>query len=99
MGKNLCVMKILPDDVDVDLKDLQSKIESVLQNNVKDVDGKHVLCQLTKCMEEPIAFGLKALKIHVVAPENLPGGTTPIEDALAALQGVQRVECEIVTRI
>ncbi|MHA1792304.1 MAG: elongation factor 1-beta [Promethearchaeota archaeon] len=99
MGRNLCVMKVLPDDVDIDLKDLQGQIEKTLQEDIKDTEGNHQLCQLMKCVEEPIAFGLKALKIHVAIPEAMPGGTQPVEDALEKLSGVQRVETEIVSRI
>ncbi|MHA1679955.1 MAG: elongation factor 1-beta [Promethearchaeota archaeon] len=99
MARNLCVMKILPEDTDVDLKLLQDQIEKALQEDIKDVDGNHQLCQLMKCVEEPIAFGLKALKIHAAMPENMAGGTTPVEEALEKLPGVQRVETEIVTRL
>ncbi|MBD3186682.1 elongation factor 1-beta [Candidatus Bathyarchaeota archaeon] len=99
MARNLCVMKVLPEDTEVDLKALQGEIENKLQKDIKDVDGNHQLCQLMKCVEEPIAFGLKALKIHVAIPENMPGGTTPVEEALAEIPGIQRVETEIVTRL
>jgi elongation factor 1-beta len=92
-------MKVLPDDIDIDLKKLQGDIEKTLQENIKDTEGVHQLCQLVKCVEEPIAFGLKALKLQVTMPEDLKGGTTPVEDALAALPGVQRVETEMVTRL
>ena len=99
MGKMLCVMKVLPEEVDTDLTKLQDDIEKTLQEKIKDVDGTHQLCQLAKCVEEPIAFGLKALKIQVTMPEDLKGGTTPVEEGLAALPGVQRVETEMVTRL
>jgi len=92
-------MRILPEDVDTNLKELQSKIETMLLNDIKDVEGQHQRCQLVKCVEEPIAFGLKALKIHVVMPENMKGGTAPVEEALNTLPGVQRVETEIVSRM
>lgn len=92
-------MKVLPEDVDVDLTQLQATIEKVLQEDIKDMEGNHQLCQLMKCVEEPIAFGLKALKIHVAMPEKMSGGTTPVEEALGNLPGVQRVETEIVTRL
>ena len=46
----------------------------------------------------PIAFGLRALGVRVKMPESLQGGTQPIEDAMSALEKVQRVEVELVTR-
>ena len=99
MARNLCVMKVLPEDTEVDLGELQEKIEKILQEDIKDMEGNHQLCQLVKCVEEPIAFGLVALKIHVAAPEKMSGGTTPIEEALEGLPGVQQVDNEVVTRL
>jgi elongation factor 1-beta len=99
VGRNACIIKVLPEDTDMDMEQLKVDIENVLQNDVKDLDGNPVLCQLMGAQEEEIAFGLKALKIQVAAPENMPGGTQPIEDALSAIPGIQRVEVELVTRL
>ena len=68
-------------------------------HTVKDLEGKHKVCQLLACKEEPIAFGLKALNIQVSMPEFMAGGTQPVEDILSKLPGVQRVEVGIVTRL
>jgi translation elongation factor aEF-1 beta len=98
-GTNVAVIRILPEDVDIDLSLLKDKITSVLLSDVKDMEGKHKVCQLMMCKEEPIAFGLKALNLHVSMPEFMAGGTQPVEDVLSKLPGVQRVEVSIVTRL
>ncbi|NMC04251.1 MAG: elongation factor 1-beta [Candidatus Lokiarchaeota archaeon] len=98
-GTNVAIMKVLPDDVDVDLIKLKEQIANVLFNDIKDFEGKHKVCQLMVCKEEPIAFGLKALNLQVSMPEFMAGGTQPVEDALSKLPGVQRVEVSIVTRL
>ena len=46
--------------------------------------------------EEEIAFGLKALKAFVIMPGDYAGGTQPIEDAFAKVQGVGQVDVEVV---
>nr|MDO8114670.1 elongation factor 1-beta [Candidatus Sigynarchaeota archaeon] len=98
-GTNVAVMKVLPEDTEIDLKLLKDKITDILLNDIIDKEGNHKVCQLLVCVEEPIAFGLVALKIQVSMPEFMAGGTQPVEDALSKLPGIQRVECEIVTRL
>lgn len=87
MPKNvLAIIKVLPEDVDTDLDALAGEIERAMPEN----------CTIEKKETEPIAFGLKALKIRVKAPADL-GGTDPIEEAIQALDGVQRVETLMVS--
>ncbi len=98
-GTNVALIRVLPEDVDIDLIKLKEQITNVLLSDVKDMEGKHKVCQLLVCKEEPIAFGLKALNIQVSMPEFMAGGTQPVEDVLSKLPGVQRVEVSIVTRL
>jgi elongation factor 1-beta len=53
---------------------------------------------IEKTAPVPIAFGLRALSVRVKMPEATEGGTQPLEDAMSALEKVQRVEVELVTR-
>lgn len=88
MGKNvLALMKVLPDDIDTDLDKLAEAISGQLPEG----------CVIEKKDEEPIAFGLKALKLRVIIPAETEGGTTPVEEAIAKVKGVQRVETEMVS--
>lgn len=90
MGKSvIAVLKVLPDDVDTDLDELAEKIGGVLPEG----------CVVTKKEVQPIAFGLSALKLQVRLPADHEGGTTPVEEAIEALEEVQRVETEVVTLI
>ncbi|MEB3765801.1 MAG: elongation factor 1-beta, partial [Desulfurococcales archaeon] len=49
--------------------------------------------------EEPIAFGLKALKIIIAIPEETEGGTEKLEEFLKQVEGVEEVEIETVHRL
>ncbi|MHA1263774.1 MAG: elongation factor 1-beta [Candidatus Helarchaeota archaeon] len=81
-------MKVLPEGIEVDLKKLQDQIKNVLPENAK----------IYKVAEEPIAFGLKCLKVTVIIPDE-EGGTEPVEKAISSIKEVQRVEVELVSRM
>ena len=86
----LAVTKVLPDDIDTDLEKLKGKIAETLKPLNTVIEQSRI---------EPIAFGLKALIVRLVIPEETEGGTQPIEDAIEALEEVQRVEVTMVSRI
>jgi elongation factor 1-beta len=87
--KNVVVqMKVLPEGIEVDLGKLQEKIKAALPENA----------DMYKVKEEPIAFGLKCLKVTVLIPD-AEGGTEPVEQAILAIEDVQRVEVELVSRM
>jgi translation elongation factor aEF-1 beta len=48
--------------------------------------------------EEPIAFGLVALKLQISIPHEM-AGTDPVEQAISGVEGVQRVEVEMVSML
>ncbi|MHA1650772.1 MAG: elongation factor 1-beta [Candidatus Helarchaeota archaeon] len=81
-------MKVLPEDIDVDLNKLQEQIRESLPENVR----------IYKVVEEHIAFGLKCLKVTVIMPD-AEGGTEPVEQAISSIKGVSRVEVELVSRM
>ncbi len=81
-------MKVLPEGIEVDLNKLQDKIKEVLPEGVK----------IYKIIEEPVAFGLKCLKVTVTMPDAI-GGTDPVETAISSIEDVSRVEVEIVSRL
>ena len=85
----IAIMKVLPDDVDTDLKKLLANIKKKLP------DG----CEIVKEEIEPIAFGLSALKLQVKIPYGMVGGTQPVEDAISGVPEVQRVETEMVSNL
>jgi elongation factor 1-beta len=78
MGGVIAIIRLMPESVDVDLEKLKKTIRSEIPA-VQDI------------AEEPIAFGLKALKIAAIVGDD-EGGTEPLEQALAAIDGVASAE-------
>jgi elongation factor 1-beta len=78
MGSVALILKIMPESPEVDLNDLAGKIKEKVAG-VQDV------------REEPIGFGLKALKMAVVVDD--AGGTSDaVEEAINSIDGVERAE-------
>lgn len=80
MGDVAATIKIMPVDVDTDLAALKERLIAVLPEGATFGTSK----------EEPIAFGLKALMM-VVMVGDLEGGTEQVEEAFAAVEGVESV--------
>jgi elongation factor 1-beta len=74
--------KIMPENLDVDLKKLKSKIEKTIKSFNSGV--------FNEAMEEPIAFGLKALVVTFALPEKEE--VDKVENAIRELDGVSSVE-------
>ena len=89
MTNVIVTMKIMPESPDVSL----SKIEADAKKKIIDFAGEGDM----KMEEEPIAFGLKALKIIFIMDESI-GSTEKIEEAVAEIEGVKSVEITDVRR-
>ncbi len=89
MARVLVIVKVLPTDIEINLEDLKKKIEEKLPEGY-EVKGYDI---------EPIAFGLKALRLYIFMPENVEGGTEPLENMIQEVEGVSQVEVETVHRI
>lgn len=89
VAKVLVGLKILPEDVEVDLKRLVNEVSKKLPEGYN----------LHHYQEEPIAFGLKALKLYISMPEETEGGTERLEEIVKNVEGVSQVEVDMVTRI
>ncbi|RLE82732.1 MAG: elongation factor 1-beta [Thermoprotei archaeon] len=88
-GRVYVVIKVYPEDIDVNLNSLLGEIRKSLPKGVS----------LVKSEEEPIAFGLKILKVHLIMPEETEGGTSKIEEIIAQIKGVSQVEVAWLTRM
>ncbi len=88
MAKVLTVLKVYPKDVDVDLDDVVSRLRSVLPSRYELVRSEKVY----------VAFGLYILRLYVLMPEDVEGGTEELECIVKGLEGVENVETELVTR-
>ena len=80
MAKAGITVQIMPESVEIDLKDLEVKVRKVINDTYGDVGEIRV-------SEEPIAFGLIALKVIFIIDESL--GTDVIEEALLNLDEVE----------
>jgi len=78
MGDVVLIIRIMPESPEIDLEDLKSRITSA-------IGGLHDI------REEPIGFGLKALKIAVVVSD-AGGESDAVEARLNDLDGVERAE-------
>ncbi len=85
MGKLVARVKILPNDVDVNLDDLA--------NNISSAEGIVV----KRYSKEPIAFGISALILDIVMDED-NADTDAIEDRLKRFDGVSEVEIVNMSR-
>ncbi|TFH08303.1 MAG: elongation factor 1-beta [Candidatus Thorarchaeota archaeon] len=88
MARVVMTIKIMPDGVEIDLDDLLEQIKSVVPEGT-DVGAVET---------QPIAFGLKAIRMNLVRDESL-GGTDDIEAAISAVEGVAQVDVEMVSRM
>ena len=88
MAQAIVTLKIMPKTPEVDLKE----IEASATREVETFGG-----QVGKIEQEPIAFGLKAVKIFFVMDES-KGSTEELETAIAQLPGIQSVQVTDVRR-
>jgi elongation factor 1-beta len=78
MGDVALIIKVMPESPDVDREELKKLIRSTLAR-VQDIQ------------EEPIGFGLVALKVVTVVPD-AEGQTDAAEAALNSIAGIERAE-------
>jgi len=88
VGRVAVVLKIYPEDVSTDLSRLVEDIKNSLPAGFN----------LEMWELEPVAFGIKILKVLITMPENIEGGTDPLEQLISSVPGVSQVEVEYVTR-
>lgn len=78
MGDVALIIRVMPESPDVDLAGLTGKIRERVP-------------RLNDVREEPIGFGLKALKIVVIVSD-AAGESDTVEDDINAIEGVERAE-------
>lgn len=89
MATAIATMKIMPDSPDVDMEALEAKVQVEIAKFAGEGD--------TRTEIEPIAFGLKALKITFVMDEEL-GSPDALEEPITKLEGVNSFEIIDVRR-
>jgi elongation factor 1-beta len=88
MGKVAAELKVMPESPEVDLDELQERLEQVLPEGAK-ING---------FKRDDVAFGLVALLPTVIVPDDA-GGTDAVEDAFEDVEGVESVSVENVGRL
>ena len=88
MASVIITLKIMPSQIDVDL----SKLEKKAKEKISRFGG-----EVGKVEIEPIAFGLKALKLIFVMDERI-GGTDKLEEDISKINGVESVVIEDARR-
>ena len=89
MAQIVATIKIMPESPESDLSSIQNSAE----DEIKKFAGETQI----KAEQEPIAFGLKALKIIFVMDED-KGSTETLEEAIKIIPGVNSVETIDVRR-
>ena len=89
MARVVVTLKIMPESPEIDL----SKIEAKAKTKIVDFSQSKEM----KIEQEPIAFGLKALKITFVMDES-KGSTDALEEHIKNVSGVNSVEVVDVRR-
>ena len=88
MGKVAAAIKVMPESPELDLEDLENRLEASLPEGAK-INGID---------REDVAFGLVALFPTVIVPDDA-GGTEAVEEAFRSVEGVESVSVEEVGRI
>ncbi|MFW9925590.1 MAG: elongation factor 1-beta [Candidatus Thorarchaeota archaeon] len=88
MARVVMTLKIMPEDLEVDLDDLLERIKTAIPEGT----------DLGATETQPVAFGLKALRMNLSRDESM-GGTDDIEAAISTVEGVSQVEVERVSRM
>ena len=88
MGKVAAKIKVMPNSPDIDLDDLQERLEQSLPEGAK-INGFE---------RDDVAFGLVALLPTVIVPDDA-GGTEAVEEAFSGVDDVESVSVENVGRI
>lgn len=88
MGEVAAAIKVMPTGAEVDLDALEEKLESKLPGNA----------EITQVDREEVAFGLTALLVNVVVPDD-EGGTQAVEDGFSSIEEVESVSVENVGRV
>ncbi|MFB6155247.1 MAG: elongation factor 1-beta [Haloferacaceae archaeon] len=88
MGKVAAVVKVMPNSPEVDLDELQDRLEASLPEGV----------EIRGFERDEVAFGLVALIPTVVVPDDA-GGTEAVEEAFSGVDDVESVQVQNVGRI
>jgi elongation factor 1-beta len=88
MGDVAAKIKVMPQSPEVDLDELEDRLEAALPEGA----------EIRGYQREDVAFGLVALLPTVIVPDDA-GGTEAVEDAFRDVEGVESVDVDSVGRL
>ncbi|RLE85413.1 MAG: elongation factor 1-beta [Thermoprotei archaeon] len=88
MARVLVLIRVLPKEADISPDILLEKIKKTLPDKYQIVRHQH----------EPIAFGLEALRMTIVIPEEA-GGTENLEQTISHIDEVGQIDVLSVSRV
>lgn len=88
MGDILSVYKVYPEEID-DVENIQKEFEKGFGEPFK----------IAKNETEPIAFGLKVIRLGVIFPDKVDGLLDKLETKIKNTKGVRDIEIEVSTLI
>lgn len=86
MGEVLVVFKVLPEDSETSIEDLKVSVKNSLEG----------VCEINNVEETDIGYGLKALRLSVIVPDE-EGKIGAVEERLQSVTGVGQIDTEDVT--
>ncbi len=89
MANAIVTLNIMPENPEVNLDDVKEKVKKEITEFAGEGEMREEI--------EPVAFGLKALKITFVMDES-KGSPEPVEEAIEKIDGVNSVEVVDVRR-
>lgn len=87
MSKVIMKVRVMPESLEVNLEKLKNRVNKALKNVAEGEVG---------VKKQPIAFGLNALDLTLIIPEDK--GST-VEDKLSSVEGVQTVNVQSVSLV
>jgi len=89
LARVMVSLKIFPSDIIADMNGLKQAITRSLEG----------IATIYKFDEEPVAFGLVALVVHIMMPEEASGVMDEVEQRLKSINGIGEVEVLVSRRI
>lgn len=89
MANIVITVKIMPESPEIDLTKIEEEAKKIIVEFAGEGD--------TKSEQEPVAFGLKALKIIFVMDES-KGSPDPVAEKITNMEGVNSAEIVDVRR-
>ncbi len=85
----LLVYRVMPESVETSLEGLKNDIRGKLEPKYR----------VAKIDEEPIGFGITALKVYVQMEEREDRSSDEVEELLRSINGVGNIELEYFSRV